>query len=232
MEEALESTRISVASTPSERKDLISEVEPWAGRPLFVTLEGETRRVSVDIEGLPRAVVTAIKRHKAMVISPARYPKDEGGNYVKATIPLSDGTKYELTLTSPVCWVRAPGDRERALVWGLRSTGSLTSANHTGDYLIIPRDRAGTKAWVPKTQSKRDRNKREPREAFKAYPVATETLIEWLTAELAFTKNAFDGHQRCRSSWLLLTEENHAIHHWRSRDDLSHDFVFHWERGE
>ena len=213
---------------PEDRKDVLKEREPWTQRPLFVTLEGETKRVSNDIEGLPRAVVVAIKRNKAIVISPARYAKETGGSYINAEIPLADGSKYELTLTYPVCWVRAPGDRERALLWGLRTSGTWASANHSGDWLIIPRSRAGQNAWVPKEQSKRNPKQRVAREAFKAYPVSTDGLVDYLEAELGATISPFTGTTRSQNSWLLFTEENHAIEKWRQDVDNPYQFTWNW----
>uniref|UniRef100_A0A2V0R9F5 Uncharacterized protein n=1 Tax=viral metagenome TaxID=1070528 RepID=A0A2V0R9F5_9ZZZZ len=217
---------------PDDRKDVLKEREPWTQRPLFETLDGYTRRVSVDIEGLPRAVVVAIKRNKALVVSPARYSKEKGGNYKTVDIPLSDGSKYTLTLTHPVCWVRAPGDRERAMLWGLRTTGQWTSASHSGDWLIMPRARSGQNAWVPKEPSKKDAKQKVAREAFRAYPVTTDGLIAYLTAELGSTVSPFTGTTRSRNSYLLFTEENHAIEKWRGDVNMQHTFQFHWEQGK
>jgi len=208
-------TTSEAISKPQDRKDVLKAVEPWTQRPLFVTMEGHSRRVSNDIEGLPRAVVVAIKRAKALVVSPARYSKETGGNYVHHVFKLSDGSEYRTTLTYPVCWVRAPGDRERALVWGLKTTGQHQLSHDTGDWLIIPRERSGQKAWVPKEDSQRDAKSRVPREAFRAYPVSTEGLIDWLEMALESSVSPFTGTQRSYNSWLLLTEQNHAIERWQ-----------------
>jgi len=215
LEDSMRVTTSEAISKPQDRKDVLKTVEPWTQRPLFVTMEGHTRRISNDIEGLPRAVVVAIKRAKAMVISPARYSKEHGGNYVHQTFAMADGSEYSLTLTYPVCWVRAPGDRERALVWGLKTTGQHQLSHDTGDWLIIPRERSGQKAWVPKEDNPKDKRSRISREAFRAYPVSTEGLIQWLEMELATSESPFAGHQRCYNSWLLLTEQNHAIERWQ-----------------
>lgn len=217
---------------PGDRIESVKKWEPWTQRPLFVTLDGETRKVSHDIEGLPRAVVVAIKRNKAMVISPARYSKETGGQYIKRDIRMNDGSVYSVTLTYPTVWVRAPGDRERALVWALRETGSITRPGSTGDLLIIPKDRSGQRAWVPKEDSKTNRNQRVAREAFKAYPVSTLGLVEYLQDELGVSNSPFEGISRCRSSWLLLTETNHAIDAWMKDDRVLkgelEPFYFKW----